>query len=429
MEKAVNWLNDLILKAGLSDTYVGIIRTCILLSVTIITLYLAWLITRSVLLKLISKGAANTTTKWDDYLLKNKVFSAIANLPPLFILSVLINPIFSEYPLAADFMHRLIEILIVLVIIIISNRTLTTILHVLSFNPSLRDKPLKSYIQLSKILISGILIIILLSIATQRNPIYFFTGLGAVSAILILTFKDTIMGFVGSIQLAANDMIRIGDWVSLDKYGADGSVIEINLATVKVQNWDKTITTIPTYAFVSESFKNWRGMQESGGRRIKRSIYIKIDSIKFCTPEKLQKFKKYGLIQDFIDLKEKEIQNYNTSHKVDKIALINGRHQTNIGLFRHYALQYLNQNINLNQEMTIMVRQLQPTPQGLPIEIYCFSRDKAWVNYENIQSDIFDHLLAAVPFFELEIFENPSGKDLKAMSIPVSHSQKSCIHN
>ncbi len=417
MEEFINSLNELIIRTGISPEYVNLTRTILLLVAVIIILYLIWFITKNILLRIIAKATAKTTTKWDDYLLKNKVFAAVANLPPLFILSILINPIFQEYPVTADMMHRIIEVLIVIVIIVIANRTLTAVLQVLSYSPSLRDKPLKSYIQLSKILISGILIIILLSVATQRNPIYFFTGLGAVSAILILTFKDTIMGFVGSIQLAANDMIRLGDWVSLDKYGADGSVIEINLATVKVQNWDKTITTIPTYAFVSESFKNWRGMVESGGRRIKRSIYIKIDSIKFCDPEMIKNFKDYHLISEFVEAKEADISQYNTTKKINKNALINGRQQTNIGLFRKYALHYLNQNINLNHEMTVMVRQLQPTAQGLPIEIYCFSRDKAWVNYEEIQSDIFDHLFAAVPFFDLEIFENPSGKDLRSLNI------------
>lgn len=258
----------------------------------------------------------------------------------------------------------------------------------------------------------------MLSILTNKNPIYFFSGLGAVSAILILIFKDTILGFIGSIQLAVNDMVRIGDWITMEKFDADGFVIEINLATVKVQNWDKTITTIPTYSFVADSFKNWRGMFESGGRRIKRSIYVKIDSIKFCTDEMLARFKEYDLIDEYLVKTEEKIRAYNSKKQINSDVIINGKRQTNIGLFRNYALNYLNYLPEINKNMTIMVRQLQPTEKGLPIEIYCFTSDTQWAVYENIQADIFDHLLAAIGHFDLEVFENPSGKDLKSLVGP-----------
>ena len=233
------------------------------------------------------------------------------------------------------------------------------------------------------------------------------------AAILLLVFKDSILGFVASIQLSGNDMVRVGDWVTVNNYGADGDVIEINLTTIKVQNFDKTITTIPTYAFISDAFTNWRGMENADGRRIKRAINIKIDSIKFCSPELLERFKKFDLITNYIEDKQKDISEFNKNHNVNKSELINGRHLTNVGLFRIYIEEYLKNNPNINNEMTCMVRQLPPTEFGLPIEIYSFSKNKVWVEYEAIMADIFDHLFAATSNFELEIFERPSGSDFR----------------
>jgi miniconductance mechanosensitive channel len=390
------------------------LATMIVLGGFQILLYLLWLFIRKILLSIIARASKSTKTKWDEYLVEEKFFSMISNLGPLYLFDYYAMDLFVKFPDVGFFTAKILEILMLVVTMVAINRGLSAVHRVLHTNEKLRDKPLKSYFQLSKILISGVFIILILSIATDKNPLYFFTGLGAVSAILLLIFKDTILGFVSSIQLAANDMIRIGDWVSVDKYGADGEVIEITLATVKVQNWDKTITTIPTYAFISDSFKNWRGMQESGGRRIKRSIYIKMDSIQFCNPAMIERYGKFQLISSFVQHREEEIKQYNETHKIDKSILINGRHQTNIGLFRKYAYEYLQAHPLINSSMTVMVRQLQPTALGLPLEIYCFSADKAWVQYEGIQSDIFDHLLAALPFFDLEVFESPTGKDFKA---------------
>ena len=242
------------------------------------------------------------------------------------------------------------------------------------------------------------------------------------AAILLLVFKDSILGFVASIQLSGNDMVRVGDWVTVSNYGADGDVIEINLTTIKVQNFDKTITTIPTYAFISDAFTNWRGMEDSAGRRIKRALNIKIDSIKFCSPEMLERFKKYHLITNFIEEKQNIISEFNKKHDVDKSELINGRHLTNVGLFRIYVEEYLKYNPNINSEMTCMVRQLKPNEYGLPIEIYAFSKNKEWTKYEAIMADIFDHLFAATSNFELEIFERPSGKDFKVKTLKKTES-------
>jgi miniconductance mechanosensitive channel len=239
--------------------------------------------------------------------------------------------------------------------------------------------------------------------------------MGALTAILLLIFKDTILGFVGSIQLAANDMIRIGDWITMEKFGADGDVVEINLATVKIQNFDKTITTIPTYSFISDSFKNWRGMLDSDGRRLMRAINIKIQSIKFCTPEMLHKFGEIELIKDYIHMQEEAVLNYNSTHNINRKVLLNGRNQTNIGVFRHYCVKYLESHPGINPDMALMVRQLEPSEKGIPIHLYAFTMTKEWAVYETEVSDIFDHLLAAVHYFELEVFENPAGSDMRSI--------------
>jgi miniconductance mechanosensitive channel len=237
-------------------------------------------------------------------------------------------------------------------------------------------------------------------------------GLGAFSAVLMLIFKDPILGFVGGIQLSVNKMLAPGDWISMPKFDADGTVIDISLTTVKVQNWDKSISMIPTYSLISDSFRNWKGMEESDGRRIKRWINIDVKSIRFCTPEMLQKFEKIEYLTYYIQHKQKELEEYNASRNVDNSIMVNGRRQTNIGVFRAYLVEYLRNHPNINPEMTLMVRQLQPTEKGLPIEIYGFSKIKAWEQYEAIQSDIFDHVLAVVPEFDLRIFQNRTGDDV-----------------
>jgi miniconductance mechanosensitive channel len=261
-------------------------------------------------------------------------------------------------------------------------------------------------------LISGIIII---SILINKSPVYLLTGLGAISAVLMLIFKDTLLGFVASIQLSSNDMLRPGDWITINKFGADGTVVDINLTTVKIENFDKTITTVPTYSMISDAFQNWRGMQESGVRRIKRSIIINMNSVKFCTPEMLEAFKKIQLINDYITDTQVILEENNAFNNIDDSIVVNGRRQTNLGVFRAYLQAYLNDNENLSKENTIIVRQLQPTEKGLPIEIYAFSNILEWDKYEDLISNIFDHIFAVVPQFELQIFQNPSGSDFKSL--------------
>lgn len=412
----VRWTNDALGSVGVEGDSQMYLRTLLLLLGATFISFILWWVTKKVLIEVIHRFAYKSKTKWDDYLVKNKVFSAIAHLVPFLFLDFMILTVFSSFPLIADFLLRATDIVIIVIILYFILRTLNTAKDVLIEKPRLKDKPIESYFQLGKIVIRGLFIILIISIAFKIEPLVILTSMGALTAILILVFKDTILGFVGSIQLAANDMVRIGDWITMEKYGADGDVIEINLATVKVQNFDKTITTIPTYSFISDSFKNWRGMLDSDGRRIVRSIHIKIHSIKFCTSELLNKIGEIELIRNYIDEKEKEILDFNDNNQINKTVLLNGRNQTNIGIFRYYIQEYLEKNPDINGKMTLMVRQLDPSDKGVPIQLYTFTKTHDWVEYELIMADIFDHLLAAVPFFDLEVFEQPAGSDMRRLA-------------
>ncbi|MFO7863766.1 MAG: mechanosensitive ion channel, partial [Salinivirgaceae bacterium] len=279
--------------------------------------------------------------------------------------------------------------------------------------PISKDRPIKGYVQVVQIIVYFMGVITIIAVLIGKSPGTLLAGLGALAAVLMLVFKDSILGLVAGIQLSLNKMVKIGDWISMPAHGADGDVIEITLNTVKVQNFDKTITTIPTYALVSESFSNWRGMMESDGRRIKRSLYVDIRSIHFCSEELLNKLEKVHVLSDYIKSRRKEVSDYNKSKGVDESMMANGRRLTNIGVFRRYIEEYLKHHPQINQDMTFLVRQLQATEKGVPVEIYVFSKEQRWVHFENIQSDIFDHLLAAIPEFELSIYQNPSGNDLQ----------------
>lgn len=415
-EALINWTNDTLNSVGVQGDAQMYVRTILLLTAAVGISFVLWWVTRKILIEVIHRVAYKSKTKWDDYLVKNKVFSAIAHLVPFLFLDFMIQTVFSSFPLIAEFLIRATDIAIIIIVLYVIIRTLNTAKDVLIEKPRLKDKPIESYFQLAKIVFRGLFIILIISVAFKIEPLVILTSMGALTAILILVFKDTILGFVGSIQLAANDMVRIGDWITMEKYGADGYVVEINLATVKVQNFDKTITTIPTYSFISDSFKNWRGMLDSDGRRIVRSIHIKIHSIKFCSPDLLNKIGEIELIRDYIDQKEAEILDYNKENEINKSVLLNGRNQTNIGIFRYYIQQYLEQNPAINDSMTLMVRQLDPSDKGVPIQLYTFTKTHDWVEYELIMADIFDHLLAAVPFFDLEVFEQPAGSDMRKLA-------------
>lgn len=373
---------------------------------------LIWWISRNVMLRIVHYLADKSKTPWDDFLVNNKFFKALAHLVPLLFMDYFLSIVLFAYPEALAFCFRLVDFLIVFAVLISVLRLLNSIRDVLKNKESLKDKPIQSYIQVSKILLSIFFVIVMLSVLFNKTPAFFLTSLGAMTAIIILVFKDTILGFVGSIQLATNDMVRIGDWVTVERFGADGDVIEINLATVKVQNFDKTITTIPTYSFISDSFKNWRGMEESAGRRIKRSVLIQIDSIQFASPNLLERLKQAPIMRKFIEERQIEIKKYNEENQIDSTS-VQARKQTNVGLFRAYLEYYLKNNPNVNTEMSLMVRQLEPKEFGVPIEIYCFSKVKEWEQYEVVVADIFDHVFASIHQFELAIYERPSGHDFR----------------
>jgi len=411
----MEWLTDWLIGLGVEETSAMYLKLLILLFVLFIFSYVTNLIVKKILIRSIRSVIKKTKTVWDDALVENKVFITLSHIAPAVVIYLATPYIFEDFSGAIPYILRLVNAYISIVLIIVIINFLNTLKYYFENTKLFKDIPLDSYFQLVKIAIYIIGGIIILSFLLNKSPLYFFSALGAMTVVLLLIFKDTLMGFVASIQLSANDMIQIGDWVSMPKYGADGDVIEMNLTTIKIQNWDKTITTIPTYAFISESFKNWRGMSESGGRRIKRSLNIKISSIKFCTLEMLERFKKFQLIKDYIEEKSNKIEEYNKENKIDKSYLINGRHLTNIGIFRVYIEAYVKINPDINLNMTCMVRQLLPTEKGLPIEIYTFSNRQEWVAYEGIMSDMFDHLIAAVPEFELEVFQNPTGTDFRKL--------------
>ncbi|MFB9057811.1 mechanosensitive ion channel family protein [Mariniflexile ostreae] len=399
-----NYLIDI----GLSETLSQYINMFALLTALLITATIIHFLVRRVLIRIFGQFASSSKTNFDDLLVANKVPRNIAHIFPLTIAIKYMPHVFVDFDSFGFFVDKCLKVFAIILILWIIRSLLNTIRDYLKTLPNLRDKPIDSYIQVFMIFawVAGVLSAF--AVITGIPLLKFLTGLGAASAVILLIFKDTILGFVASIQVSINDMVHIGDWITFEKYGADGDVIEISLATVKVQNFDKTITTIPTYALISDSFKNWRGMEGSGGRRIKRSLNITINSVKYLTVEDVKALKKIQLIQSYLDTRERDIDNYNSQHQIDKSLLLNGRNLTNLGVFRKYIDSYLKNHSAINKDMTIMVRQLAPTPQGIPLEIYAFSSDKRWANYEYIMADVFDHMIAAVSYFNLEVFELPS---------------------
>ena len=349
-----------------------------------------------------------TKTNFDNLLVANKVPRNIAHIIPLIVAYELTPLVFVDFAYFENIVEEGLQIFAVILTLWTVRSLLNTLKDYFKTLPSLKDKPIDSYIQVFMIFAWIIGLLSVFAIITGIEFIKFITTIGAASAIIILIFKDTILGFVASIQVSINDMVRIGDWITFEKYGADGDVIEINLSTVKVQNFDKTITTIPTYALISDSFKNWRGMENSDGRRIKRALNIKLDSIHYLTKDQVDKLKKISTITSYLETRQADIDAYNTKNNINKELLLNGRNLTNFGVFRKYVETYIENHSGTNKDMMIMVRQLAPGTQGIPLEIYTFSSDKRWENYEYIMADIFDHIIAAVSYFDLEIFELPS---------------------
>lgn len=355
-----------------------------------------------------------TKTTLDDFLIKSNFPRYVGRFIPLLVVYKTFPLIFSEFPEVLDIFYKLVDVYVIILIVWICRSILRSTRNYLKTREEFNDKPLESFSQIIMIFLWIIGFMFIFSAIFNKSVLGFAISLGAASAVILLIFKDTILGLVASIQVSVNDIVRIGDWITFEKFGADGTVTEINLATVKVQNWDNTYTTIPTYSLIADSFQNWRGMQESPGRRIKRSILIKQNSVKFLNPEDVEKFKKIKLIESYLENRQSEIDKYNKSNNIDKSVLINGRNQTNLGVFRKYIDSYLHEHSAIHKEMYLMVRHLAPTANGIPLEVLCFSRDKRWENFEYIAADIFDHVIAAVPYFDLKLFEAPSGDDIRS---------------
>ncbi len=408
------WLHD---QLGVNQVLTELLKLVILVTLMLLIALILWFLAQQIINRFVNRLVKRTNTNFDDILQEKRVFRKLGHIIPVVVISWLTPVVFTDYPEFIPTANRITSVFNVLIIIRVLHHFINALQVYLAQSHKYHDKPIASYTQLGKILIWAVGTLILASLIIGKNPLYMFTALGAVSAVLILVFKDTILGFIASIQLSVNNMIRIGDWVSIPKYGADGDVIEINLTTVKVRNWDNTISTVPTYSFISDSFKNWRGMQESGGRRIKRAVNLKISSIRLADEEMLQRFEKIELVREYIKDRREQITRHNAENQADtEASIVNGRRMTNIGVFRAYIRNYLSRNSNLNQEMIHMVRQMDPTEHGVPLEIYCFSKIKTWVEYEIIQSDLFDHILAVVPYFDLEVFEVPAGSDFQKLA-------------
>ncbi len=375
-----------------------------IVAIAVLSAFLSYFITRYLILDLfIIRLLRKTNTQIDDILIDKGFFNRLSYVVPL-VVFYYFKVIPNQYESA----------LFAIIILFALNSLISAIGEIYFRSKYASRVNIKSYIQILKLIVNLLGIIVIIAFLLNKSPLYLLSGLGALTAVLMLIFKDTILSFVSSIQITSNNLFKVGDWVEAPQFGADGDVIDIALHTIKIQNWDKTISIIPTNKLVDSSFKNWKGMSESGGRRIKRAIHIDLNSIKFCDKRMIEKFRKIDIISDYINDKFSEIESHNSSKKVEESDL-NGRALTNIGTYRIYVQNYLRKNSNLHQDMTFLVRQLSPTKDGLPLEIYVFSKNTDWIQYESIQSDIFDHLIASVGEFELTLFQNPTGNDFKGV--------------
>ena len=382
------WLQQL----GVQPESMGTVHRIVAVAGILLLAYVAHWLCRKVVVTTVKKLTSKTQNKWDDYLFNDRVLNDFCHMVPPIVITALIPFAFPSEPMTLAFVLKICWIYITIVVVRLICTFLTSLYTISSEHEKLKERSMKGFYQMMKLIVICVGTIIIISTLIDKDPVKILTGLGASAAILTLVFKDTIMGLVAGVQLTANDMLRPGDWITMPKYGADGSVLEVTLTTVKVQNWDKTISTIPPYALVNDSFQNWRGMQESGGRRVKRSINIDMHTVRFCTPEELETFRKEEWMQGFE---------------------ATGKEEVNLYVFRHYLEHYLRTHPKVNQNLTLMIRQLQPTAEGMPIELYFFSDGTEWIPYERLQAEVFDHLLATVHQFGLKVFQSPTGLDLR----------------
>jgi miniconductance mechanosensitive channel len=417
-----HWSKNQLIEWGVADKYIDNLTLIIDCALLLIISIIVDLIARKLIMRVVAYYVKRSKNDWDDVFYEKRVFLGLAHIIPALIIDFSAEFILIDYPDLENFISKIIILYVIVIIMLVVDRIIKALNHIALSRAYFEGKPVSSFFQLFSIVNYIFGTVLLLSQIIGKSPLAFLGAFGAGAAIFLLVFRDTILGLVASIQVSVNDMVRINDWITMEKYGADGDVIEINLTTVKVRNWDKTITTIPTYALVSDSFKNWRGMTSVGVRRIKRSLLIDVRSIQFADEELLKSLSKVEFIREYIADRQKEIDEYNRLNQIDKSTKVNGRNLTNLGIFRKYATEYIRKHPQVADHETMMVRQLQPTENGLPLEIYCFSSSIEWVTYESIMSDIFDHLLSAIGQFELNLFQSPSGTDLLTMASNLSIS-------
>jgi miniconductance mechanosensitive channel len=416
----MSFFTNILVKNNINLSIAEILSFFIVLFLVFLASVIAHFVAKKIILPLLIKYIKGNRYIWDNIFLERSVIHRIFLLVPFIIIY---NAAFL-FEGTENIFRKITSSILLIIILGILSATLNAINDIYTRYEISKERPIKGFLQVIKIILFIIMGIVILANLLDKSPLIYLSGLGAMAAVFSFIFKDSILGLVAGILLSLNDMLRIGDWIEMPKYGADGDVVDITMNTIKVQNFDKTISTIPAYALISDSFKNWRGMQDTGGRRIKRALHIDASSIKFCTEDMLQKFKKIHLLTEYIETKEKEIAQYNADHNIDTSSLVNGRHLTNIGVFRVYIENYLKHHPKIHQGLTQIVRQLPPDKNGLPIEIYAFTNDINWVNYEGIQADIFDHILAIMEEFHLHIFQNPAGHDVRSIkgknsSVPV----------
>ncbi len=411
MEYLRSWTSSIFSHLGLTGKTAGIFEQITILLIIGLIAYLAYFICKKILVNGVSRITRKTKAVWDDYVFNEKLLRSFCNIVPAIILYALLPLAFRIDTVWLGFSMKLCMIYIIAVSLKFVVSFLSVIFEVISKSKAFKGRSLKGFLQVLQIIVIFIGIILIISTIIDKSPVTLFAGLGASAAILSLVFKDSLVGLIAGVQLTANDMVRTGDWIEMPKHGVDGSVIDITLNTVKVRNWDNTIVTVPPGTLMNDAFQNWRGMEESGGRRIKRSVNIDMSSVRFCTPEMLEKYHKIEFLKEYIEKKERDIDEFNKSRNIDNSIPVNGRRQTNLGVFRAYLEMYLRNHPTVNHDLTCMVRQLQPTERGIPLELYFFSAEKRWVFYESFQADVFDHVLAIIPEFDLKVFQNPTGSD------------------
>ena len=408
-------LKGWLLEQGLNQQYTSVVFVLIAAAAVVLLSVLANIIAKQLILNCLHKIIRRTETKWDDAFLERKVLTRLSHLAPALVINATAAMAFGDYPMLVSVVRVVAVAYVVVVGMSVIDAFLNACLDIYRTFEISNRVDLKGFVQVIKTVVFIAGSVFILAQLIGKSPLVFFSGLGAFTAVLLLVFRDAILGLVAGIQLMSNNMVQRGDWIEMPKFGADGDVVDVSLTTVKVQNWDKTISTIPPYSLVTDSFRNWRGMSESGGRRIKRAVTIDMNSIMFCTGEMLERFKKIRYITEYVERKVEEVAEHNRNLDADESLLINGRHLTNVGTFRAYLEAYLKNHPKIHKNLTFLVRQLPTSAQGLPIEIYVFSNDQDWARYEAIQADIFDHILAVLPLFDLRVFQAPSGRDVQAL--------------